>query len=326
MSTSNQEGVIDVAVNCTKKSRKRTRNPTKHKAYEKKRKVQTGGEHETKSQKIIEKKEFHVQITCRCKKMCAERINALRQGQIFKCFYELKNWTQKTLYLQKCVKKVAAKENLNPVIRLKERNSANKYYLNDEIGEQHEVCLGFLTDAFQITQSKMRSVTKTLTLNEKAKDDRGKFPTRKTNDSDVAFVKDFIGRFPTYESHYRLSRADIKYLSPFLNIEKMYREYCLRCKFYRKTPVSNWYFRHVFNTEFHLSFARLKVDTCRTCDKFKALTELEKLQQNIEQETHWKLAENIKNEFAETVTFASNPENYTEVFTFDLQRAYLYHV
>lgn len=100
MSTLNQENVIDDTVNCIKKSRKRTQNPTKHKIYEQKRKVQAGEEHVKKSGKIIGKKEFRVQITCRCKKKCAERINALRQhkslnvsmnskiGQRKHCIYE----------------------------------------------------------------------------------------------------------------------------------------------------------------------------------------------------------------------------------------------
>lgn len=65
-----------------------TQQSTKH---SKKRKVQVSEEYETKSQKIID---------------------ALRQEQIFNCFYEPKNSTQKTLFLQKCVKKEVSKETL----------------------------------------------------------------------------------------------------------------------------------------------------------------------------------------------------------------------
>lgn len=315
--------VKGIATDCIKKSRKRTQNPTKHKSYEKKRKVQTGEEYITKSGRIIAKKEFYVQSECRCAKNCAKRIDALRQEQIFNSYHELKNWTQKTLFLQKTVVKLGAKENLNPIINQKEKKFTNKYYLTDETGQKHQVCFGFLMNCMQITQSKMRSVIKTMTCNEAAQENRGKFPSRKTKESDVSYVKEFISKFPTYQSHYRLSPSNIKYLSPFLNIEKMYREYCLKCQFLRKKPVKIWNFRHIFNTEFNLSFARLKVDTCRTCDKFEALSKSGTLQENVEQErkVHLDLVQLIFEEFAETVKLASDPENHTEIFTFDLQRA-----
>lgn len=46
------------AMGSTKKSRKRTRNPEKHKAQEKKQKVQKGEERTTSTGKTIQKKYF----------------------------------------------------------------------------------------------------------------------------------------------------------------------------------------------------------------------------------------------------------------------------
>lgn len=45
-------------------------------------------------------------------------------------------------------------------------------------------------------------------------------------------------------------------------MKQMYREYILKCNFKRKKPLSEAKFREIFNYEFNLSFARLKVDTC----------------------------------------------------------------
>lgn len=158
-------------------------------------------------------------------------------------------------------------ENLNPVINLKKRNFTNKYYLSNQSGVQHQVCMDFILKCLQITRSRFFAATKSIVSNEIAKDNRGKFPTRKTSEQDMLFVKEFINSFPAYESHYKIDRTNLKYLSPFLTIKRMYKEYCSKCNFKRKKPLSEWKFQHVFNTQFNLSFARLKVDTCKKCDK-----------------------------------------------------------
>lgn len=309
------------------RTRKRIRNPSEHKANVKKRKVQTGQEYVSRSGKIKKQKNFAAQNNCRCKRNCAEHIDALRQHEIFNSFYNLPNWTQKTLFLRSLVKICSVKENLNPVINLKSKNFHNKYYLSDRFGIQHQVCLNFILNCLCITQTKMFHATKSFLSNETAKDLRGNISTRKTKDSDIDFIKDFISEFPTYESHYKVSRSDKKYLSPFLNIKRMYREYCLKCKFMKKKVVKEWKFRHIFNTEFNLSFARPKVDTCRKCDRFKVKLQSQNSnllwRERIEQKRseHLDIVQKIKKDFYETVKFACNPENKTEIFTFDLQRA-----
>lgn len=318
----------DIETNCTKKSRKRTRNPDKHKHIRQKQKVQSGEEHTTVSGKIIEKKIFQAQISCgRCAKNCCQNIDSLRQEEIFNSFYRLVNWTQKTLFLRTFVKSSSVCVKLNPIIRQKEKNFTNKYYLSDRFGKQHQVCLTFLLNCLQIARSRMHSAARTITSNETAKQNRGRFPTRKTNESDITFVKEFIDKFPKYESHYKISRSNRKYLSPFLNIKTLYREYCSKCNLERMKPLSEWKFRQIFGTEFNLSFARLKVDTCRKCDMLNILIQSQKhtsiQRNNFEQQRkeHLELVQELKDEFRETVELARNPENKTEVYTFDLQRA-----
>lgn len=310
-----------------KKTRKRTRNPNEHKKSEKKRKVQNGEEYTTKTGKVIEAKIFRAQNSCVCSRKCPQNINSERQNEIFSCFYGLKNWTQKTLYLRTLCKSACVKKNLNPVINLKKRNFSNKYYLSNQSGVQHQVCLDFILKCVQIPRSRFYAATKSIVSNETAKDNRGKFPTNKTSESDMLFVKEFINSFPTYESHYKIVRTNLKYLSPFLNIKRMYKEYCLKCNFKRRKPLSEWKFRHVFNTEFNLSFARLKVDTCRKCDMLNTLSKsqeqgsAQQIDTDQQKREHLELVNNTKIEFDKTVEFASNPDNKTVVYTFDLQRA-----
>lgn len=319
--------ITENEVSCSKTSRKRTRNPEKHKAILQKQKVQRGDEHTTISGTTIEKKIFRAQNSCRCAKNCSQNIDCLRQEEVFNTFYRLENWTQKTLFLRTLVKSTNVCESLNPVINQRERNFTNKYYIVDRLGIQHQVCLTFLLNCLQIKQTRMYAAIRSVTSNETAGENRGRFPTRKTKESDITFVKDFIEKLPTYESHYKISRSNIRYLSPFLNIKRIYREYCLKCNFKSIQPLKEWKFRHVFDTEFNLSFARLKVDTCRQCDMLQTLIQSEKqttVQRNTfeqQKNEHLELVQKLKNEFRETVEIASKPENKTEVYTFDLQRA-----
>lgn len=107
----------------------------------------------------------------------------------------------------------------------------------------------------------------------------------------------------------------------------MYREYCLKCTFKRKKPLSEWQFRNIFNTEFNLSFARLKVDTCRKCDMLNALSKshqkgsAKQIDSEQQKRTHLQLVQEIKSDFDETVENAKKTDDKTVVFTFDLQKA-----
>lgn len=95
------------------KSRKRTRNPQKHKIFKQKLKIQSGLDYTTKSGRIVKGKIFLEQIKCGCKKKCEKKINLSRQKEIFDVFYSLNGWSQKTVCLRSLVKSLPKKENVN---------------------------------------------------------------------------------------------------------------------------------------------------------------------------------------------------------------------
>lgn len=134
-------------------------------------KVQRGEERITKS-KIIPNKTFNAQTSCRCKRNCSQYIDESRQKGIFNSFYNLRNWTEKTLFLRTLAKRFGAKENLSPMIKLKNRQFSNKYYLFDNSGKQHQVCLGFLLIFLQINKQRMCLALNTVVSNEPASDNR----------------------------------------------------------------------------------------------------------------------------------------------------------
>lgn len=76
-----------------------------------------------------------------------------------------------------------------------------------------------------------------------------------------------------------------------------------------------------------MSFARLKVDTCRKCDMLNASIKstqkgsAQQIEFEIQKRAHLELVEKTKNDFKESLEYASNPENKAVMFTFDLQKA-----
>lgn len=308
------------------KSRKRTRNPDTHKSFQKKMKVQNGLEYKTKSGRLIKEKTFHEQTECGCKKKCATKICVERQFQIFKVFYGLENWSKKTLYLRSMLRKMPKNENLDPVTRVSRRIKKN-YFLTDSSGKYEKVCRHFFLNCLQVSTFSVDRAIKSVFLNESATERRGKFPTKKTKKSEIVFLKKFIQKLPCYRSHYGTTKTNKKYLNPNLNIRRLYREYCILCDFKKRKRVSEWKFRHIFNTEFNLGFRPKKVDTCRKCDKFEAEIQSERTNTakkecvKEQKKCHLQTVKKTKQTFDDTVKYVRNESNNAEMFTFDLQRA-----
>lgn len=80
-------------------------------------------------------------------------------------------------------------------------------------------------------------------------------------------IREHISSFPSEISHYSRSKTESKYLSPDLNVSKMYRAFLEKyCQELPQKPVSRQWYNQVFLTDFNLSFRVPRVDTCSTCD------------------------------------------------------------
>lgn len=94
------------------------------------------------------------------------------------------------------------------------------------------------------------------------KDKRGLGPGKKIDSVKRKQVTEHIKMFPKYRSHYsRNSNYKTRYLSPELNIKKMYDLYIKHCEEKKIIPVKHSYYRYIFNTEFNLRFHRPNSDT-----------------------------------------------------------------
>jgi hypothetical protein len=133
-----------------------------------------------------------------------------------------------------------------------------------------------------------------------------------------------INSFPQNDSHYTKSHSDSRrFLSADLSVNKMYSMYFDRSKETNTEPVKLWYYRHLFNTEFNLSFNMPRNDTCKRCDISKVQrdavrAEHDGVREQIlerEHELHLRKAEAVRN----CLQTAGVSEDH-EVFSFDLQK------
>lgn len=310
------------------KSRKRTRNPQNNEEAKRKRAVQLGEEHVSKSGLKIERKVFRAQDSCKCNRNCAMKIGVKRQRDIFDEFYQFKSWSQKTLFLWSLVQSHDVKKKIIPITQLKKIQTKNSYYLTDVNGMTHQVCLSFLINCLQISRATMNRSIRLKISNPTATERRGGYRNRNrfTIVNDILFLKAYINKFPRYKSHYQPSKSNstASYLPPTWNIIRMYREYSLICRASKRRVLSEWMFRTIFNTEFNLRFKHLKVDTCKTCDRIECRLKCANAREHLilekEKEDHNAVEGKYRDIFIKSIDDAIGDE-HTELLTFDLQRA-----
>lgn len=316
--------------NCPK-SRKRLRRPNFHKEFVRKQKVQKGHEHFSRSGKLIPARIFTAQDVCKCNKKCAEKIDVQRQYEIFQTYYyQFNSWTSKTLFLRGCMKRhdiVNKASDQCPILPIKNRTLKYTYTLLDANGVAHHVCKKFFSKCLKIDPNQANRAFESITTNPSAIDRRGKAtPTTKTKLNDELYVKQFINKFPRYISHYNRKNSDKYYLAPNLNIRRMYIEYKLVCELYKRTVVSEYVFRDIFNTKFNLHFKRPKTDTCKTCDQINASLKNDTLSFKAKKEKEEMKKEHLicvekKNlQFKADVDEAKKSNGEIKCYTFDLQK------
>lgn len=132
-------------------------------------------------------------------------------------------------------------------------------------------------------------------------------------------VRRHISSFPKYVSHYTRLQTDSKFLSPSLNLSKMY-------ELYKRTvdvPVSKSFYKKFFYKCFNLRFKSPKKDTCKKCDIFKVkVKDAVGLTRNILEywhNEHLELAESLQKQMKKDLKESINdPE--LEAGSYDMQK------
>ena len=84
----------------------------------------------------------------------------------------------------------------------------------------------------------------------------------------VDMVKEHIESYPAESSHYsRHKNPNRLYLSPFLTISEMLRQYEVWSAARHVVPVSHAAYRNIFCTHFNYGFSMPRSDTCNKCER-----------------------------------------------------------
>lgn len=221
---------------------------------------------------LVSKKEPKQGILCRenCRLSCSTRFSVEDRNTLFNEFYKLDINTKNALLFKSISKKEVLRKRTGAV----KHKTASYTYSVTKNGINEKVCKEALSALYQIGRKKVDIIQSRLKSGFSAPplDRRGKHFNRphKVDQEVKDFAMTHIKRFPVEESHYSRNRnPHKKYLSPLLNLSKMYELYLAECdqqKLADKFKIKKCTYSKIFVTEFNLSFGNPKSDTCTTCD------------------------------------------------------------
>lgn len=243
---------------------------------------------------------------CHCKRLkCFNVVNEQNRSCLINHFNSL-NRNDQNMYLA----------GLISVLPVKQRRSKNEVCANlhdasyafrvriqvDEKTVEVPVCFKAFLSLHGIGKKRIETIQKSLKASGTvSKDKRGSnIKKHKLPELVLRKIKSHISSFRGRNSHYSRSKTRKLYLPEDLNIKKMYKIY-LELK---NPPVSYETYRHIFNTNFNISFGYPRSDTCSSCDQFLAELKVlqsklrgtdvtdEKMKNSIEAEIHKKTTEN----------------------------------
>lgn len=206
----------------------------------------------------------------KCRLKCSEKLNIEQRKSILKDFYKL-DVNGKNALLFKTISKTKPRRKRKGA---KKHKAASYKYNVTFKGEQMQVCKQAVSSLFKVGFKKLEIIQNKIKTGSSAPepDRRGQHKNRphKISEDVKTYVKKHIASFPAEYSHYsRASNPNRKYLSPMLSVSKMHELYIEQCTTDRvenKYYVKQSMYRRLFVTEFNLSFAHPKSDTCSTCD------------------------------------------------------------
>ncbi|XP_050301041.1 uncharacterized protein LOC126739410 [Anthonomus grandis grandis] len=169
-----------------------------------------------------------------------------------------------TTFIASCIQNNAPKMHRLKITRQKSISTVIKL-------QNKRVCKQFFLRTLDISRKRFYNVTKKKKESGVVQtDQRGRHvPSNKIDDESLNLAKQHINSFPKFVSHYtRKDNPNRKYLSPELNVTKMYKLYKEFCHEKEARPLKLSKYRDIFNTHFNLAFHRPYSDTCTKCDTF----------------------------------------------------------
>jgi len=215
---------------------------------------------------IIPAKSVNLGLLCSksCRFKCSTTIDTGTRKQLFNSFYKMEI-NVKNSYLFKSVRQIeTSRITKNPK---KVRSFTYQYFIKT-FNTDIRVCKTAFCEIFQIGRKKVELLQKQIKIDVSPQaDKRGKHLSRphKMSDEVMQYISNHIESFPAESSHYsRNNNPNRKYLSPLLNIKKMFSLYKEKYVNDNKSgcySIKDSTYRKIFCENFNLNFGSPRSDT-----------------------------------------------------------------
>lgn len=264
---------------------------------------------------------------CGCPKKCLELITEDERRQQYEIFIKMCDFGKQNAYLCGLIHQAPIQQRRPRDGSKGSKKSTNLYYVHK--GDNTvRVCKQYFLKTFLVSDGRVtRAINKIRSGYSPGDDLRGKHvAAQKISPEQKEHVRNHINMFPAFQSHYsRKDNPNRKYLDPDLNMRQMYNLYEEFCTGKQLDPVKEHAYRYIFNNEFNLQFHHPRKDTCKNCDKYRQMINVEnntekKAALEREHTLHLAKAERARDSLkADGVLAKENPDTYT--ITEDLQKA-----
>lgn len=262
-------------------------------------------------------------MSCKCKLRCKD-IPYERRRSLFEKFYGQDAKTQGTFLMgliTVCeVQRRRHGSYENP--QNSRRQATVCYSIPNGQGKHVRVCKKLFQDTFAINEKKLRVLIGKKKLGESCYEDkRTRHVPPKFSEFDRSLVKAHINMIPREVGHYSRSKSEKEYISPDLNIHRLFKAFQL---LHPDSAVTYKFYRSVFIKDFSkLSFRRPRVDTCSTCDKLDCQVKANigsSQSAKIQLELHHRKAERARKELKKDTVESQDPESTKCCLSMDLQQ------
>lgn len=205
------------------------------------------------------------------------------------------------------------------------RQATAFYHVPNGKGENVQVCRQTFLNIFAITKSQIGTLIKLKKIGETVySEKRGKFPkAKKFNEEHRRQIVEHINCIPRCESHYSRAKTSREYLSPDLNLHRLFKSFQLQNP---NTLITYRLYAEVFKKEFpKLSFRAPRSDTCRVCDEWQCKIKASKKDPELSTnrnalELHQRKAERAMELLKQDAASSQLPGSNQSVICIDLQQ------
>lgn len=282
---------------------------------------------------------------CLCNKRCFLNVSDEVKINLLSAFNSIGDKCKQDTYLGGLIR-------INPIQRHRSRDGSRpnitcsmQYEVRFD-GNVISVCKKAFCSIFGVSKTAVDRIIKKIKNNiPSPTDERGKHQNRvnKLPDNINFQINTHINSFPKRQSHYsRSDNSNTRYLSPDLSVAKLYRMYLKKYEsdFWAihntaqnegreitiKPKVKYAYYANYFASNFNISFAYPRSDTCQTCDQLHKSIQnetnaKEKESLNLEKELHLRKAQVFYTHLKE-LSAESKINESMEVLSFDFQKKY----